>query len=83
VPALTGPAGGEAVRRFYAGDFIGRTPTDATLRPVACTVSGDRVIDEFVLEFTHDGEIPFMLPVPGAGASQSSQSFNPPQVCGR
>jgi carboxymethylenebutenolidase len=25
-------------------------------------VSGDRVIDEFVLEFTHDLEVPFMLP---------------------
>jgi hypothetical protein len=25
-------------------------------------VSADRVIDEFVLEFTHDSEVPFMLP---------------------
>jgi carboxymethylenebutenolidase len=62
VPALTGAAGGEAVRRFYKGQLIGRTPADAVLRPIARTVSGDRVIDEFVLEFTHDCEMPFMVP---------------------
>jgi carboxymethylenebutenolidase len=62
VPALTGAAGGEAVRRFYATQFIGQTPDDAVLRPIARTVSAERVIDEFVLEFTHDREIPFMLP---------------------
>jgi carboxymethylenebutenolidase len=42
--------------------LIGRTPADAVLRPIARTVSGDRVIDEFVLEFTHDCEMPFMVP---------------------
>ena len=62
VPALTGAAGGEAVRRFYASELIGRTPDDAVLRPIACTVAADRVIDEFVLDFTHDREMPFMLP---------------------
>ena len=62
VPALTGAAGGEGVRRFYSTQFIGQTPDDAVLRPIARTVSPDRVIDEFVLEFTHDREIPFMLP---------------------
>jgi len=62
VPALTGAAGGDAVRRFYSTEFIGQTPDDAVLRPIARTVSRDRVIDEFVLEFTHDREIPFMLP---------------------
>lgn len=62
VPALTGAAGGEAVRRFYESELIGCTPSDAVLRPIARTVSADRVIDEFVLEFTHDCEMPFMLP---------------------
>ena len=49
VPALTGAAGGEAVRRFYSTQFIGQTPADATLHPIARTVSADRVIDEFIL----------------------------------
>jgi carboxymethylenebutenolidase len=62
VPPLTGADGGEAVRRFYSSQFIGRTPADAVLSPIARTVSADRVIDEFVLEFTHDIELPWMLP---------------------
>ena len=62
VPVLTGAAGGEAVRRFYSTRFVGQTPADAVLHPIARTTSADRVIDEFVLEFTHDREIPFMLP---------------------
>lgn len=62
VPALTGASGGEAVREFYSTQFIGHTPADAMLHPIARTVSADRVIDEFVLEFTHDSEVPWMLP---------------------
>ena len=68
VPALTGASGGEAVRGFYTSQFIGHTPADAVLRPISRTVSSDRVVDEFVLEFTHDAEVPFMLPgVPPTG----------------
>jgi hypothetical protein len=59
VPALTGTSGGEAVREFYVKHFIGQTPEDAVLHPIARTVSENRVIDEFVLEFTHDAEVPW------------------------
>ncbi|MSO40751.1 MAG: hypothetical protein EXQ70_02420 [Solirubrobacterales bacterium] len=62
VPALTGASGGEEVRQFYVTQFIGHTPADAVLHPISRMISADRVIDEFVLEFTHDSEIPFMLP---------------------
>jgi carboxymethylenebutenolidase len=68
VPALTGGVGGEEVREFYSTQFVGQTPADAVLHPVARTVAENRVIDEFVLEFTHDREVPFMLPgVPPTG----------------
>jgi carboxymethylenebutenolidase len=68
VPVLTGAAGGGGVREFYSTQFIGQTPDDTTILPIARTVSRDRVIDEFVLEFTHDCEIPFMLPgIPATG----------------
>jgi carboxymethylenebutenolidase len=68
VPPLTGAAGGEAVRHFYATQFIGQTPADTVIHPISRTVSADRVIDEFVFEFTHDAEVPFMLPgVPPTG----------------
>jgi carboxymethylenebutenolidase len=62
VPALTGGAGGEGVRDFYATSLIGRMPEDATLLRISRTVAENRVIEEFVLEFTHDAEVPFMLP---------------------
>ncbi len=62
VPPLTGGSGGDAVRAFYSSQFINHTPDDAVLTPIARTVSEDRVIDEFVLEFTHDIELPWMLP---------------------
>jgi carboxymethylenebutenolidase len=62
VPPLTGASGGVAVRHFYSTEFIGQTPADAVLHPISRTISEDRVIDEFVLEFTHDIEIPFMVP---------------------
>lgn len=62
VPTLAGASGGEAVREFYSSEFIGRTPADAVIHPIARTTSGNRVIEESVLEFTHDVEVPWMLP---------------------
>ena len=62
VPTLEGGRGGDAVRRFYRSRFIGHSPEDAALTPIARTVSENRVIDEFVFQFTHDIEIPWMLP---------------------
>ena len=62
VPALTGASGGDAVRQFYHSQFIGHTPADTVVLPISRTVTANRVIDEFVMEFTHDAEIPFMLP---------------------
>jgi carboxymethylenebutenolidase len=62
VPSMAGASGGQAVRDFYSSQFIGHTPEDAELTPIARTLSADRVIDEFVLEFTHTIELPWMLP---------------------
>ena len=62
VPALTGARGGDGVRAFYSSQFIGHTPDDAVLTPIARTVTEERVIDEFVMDFTHDVELPWMLP---------------------
>ena len=68
VPPMTGASGGAAVRDFYTSSFIGHTPDDAVLQPISRTISGERVIDEFVLEFTHTIELPWMLPgIPPTG----------------
>ena len=76
VPALTGAKGGDAVRHFYSTQFVGQTPADAVLQPIARTISTGRVIDEFVLEFTHDREVPFMLP----GVAPTGRSVRIPTV---
>ncbi len=62
VPVLTGGYGREEVRRFYERYFIGRWPSDTTLTPISRTVGQSRVVDEFVLSFTHDIAMPAILP---------------------
>jgi carboxymethylenebutenolidase len=62
VPAMTGGVGRESVRDFYGKHFIGKWPADVEITPVARTVGDDQVVDELVLSFTHDIEMPQLLP---------------------
>jgi carboxymethylenebutenolidase len=62
VPTQTGGVGYEAVKRFYAEDFIPAWPDDTEVTPISRTVSGDHVVDELVVSYTHDREMPFILP---------------------
>jgi carboxymethylenebutenolidase len=62
IPTLTGGVGHDALKRFYANHFIGTNPPDFAMSPVSRTVGTDRVVDEFVLRFTHTTEIDWMLP---------------------
>ena len=62
VPVLTGGQGREEVRKFYGSYFIGHWPADLTITPVSRTVGSDCVVDEVVLAFTHDIEMPAILP---------------------
>lgn len=57
-----------AVRRFYAGHFIGRSPADTAITPVSRTVGAKRAVDEMAVSFTHDVAIDALLPgVPSTG----------------
>jgi carboxymethylenebutenolidase len=68
VPVMTGGVGREAVRSFYGRHFIGKWPADIEITPVSRTIGEDQVVDELVLEFTHDIEMPQLLPgVPPSG----------------
>ena len=68
VPILTGGEGGIGVRQFYSNHFINKMPDDAKLIKISRTTSKDHVIDEFILDFTHDRVIDFMLPgIPPTG----------------
>lgn len=62
VPVMTGGHGHAAVRRFYAESFIGRWPADTRIETVSRTVGQGRVIDEIIVRFTHDIEMPAILP---------------------
>jgi len=62
VPVMTGGSGREAVRNFYETWFIGRWPADTKIIPVSRTVGEDSVVDEIIVSFTHDCEMPALLP---------------------
>jgi len=62
VPLAMGGRGWHDVRDYYARHFIGRTPQDLRLEPLSRTVDAERVVDEMVVSFTHDIEMPWMLP---------------------
>jgi carboxymethylenebutenolidase len=62
VPPMTGGVGRERVRSFYGTHFIGKWPADVEITPVSRTVGESQVVDELVLSFTHDIEMPQLLP---------------------
>ncbi len=62
VPVLTGGFGREAVREFYASHFVGRWPKDTQIQRISRTVGESSVVDELILRFTHDVEMPAILP---------------------
>ena len=62
IPTMTGGVGQDALRRFYANHFIGANPPDFTMIPVSRTVGTDRIVDEFVVRFTHTTHVDWMLP---------------------
>ena len=62
VPTLEGGRGGRGVRRYYATRFLPRLPGDLRLRPISRTIDDHRLVDEFVMEFTHDRPLDFIFP---------------------
>jgi carboxymethylenebutenolidase len=62
IPTMTGGVGHDALKHFYTNHFIGANPPDFAMIPVSRTVGIDRIVDEFVLRFTHTTQIDWMLP---------------------
>jgi carboxymethylenebutenolidase len=68
VPALTGGIGYVGVYNFYNDEFINKMPDDTKFVRISRTIGKDQVVDEFILSFTHDRELDFMLPrIPPTG----------------
>jgi carboxymethylenebutenolidase len=62
VPVMTGGYGREALRRFYAEDFISLMPSDTSIKLISRTLGQDQLVDEMIFSFTHTEEMPWMLP---------------------
>ncbi len=62
IPTMTGGVGHDQLKRFYKYHFIGVNPPDFRLTPVSRTIGSDRLVDEFIVHFTHTTEIDWMLP---------------------
>jgi carboxymethylenebutenolidase len=62
VPTMTGGLGREAVRRFYDTWFIGHWPEDTIVTPISRTIGESQVVDEVMISFTHDCEMPALIP---------------------
>jgi carboxymethylenebutenolidase len=59
---MTGATGRQAVERFYADQFLPHLPADLTMRRISRTVDRWRLVDETTVSFTHDRELPWLLP---------------------
>lgn len=68
VPTMTGGVGQKRLRRFYSEFFSKSRPKDFKTKLLSRTVGVNRVVDEVLVQFTHDVEIHWMLPgVPSTG----------------
>ncbi|MGH3148952.1 MAG: ester cyclase [Rubrobacter sp.] len=68
VPVMTGGAGLDEVRGFYAQCFIPKQAPDTELTFVSRTVGENQLVDELIFKFTHTVEMDWMLPgIPPTG----------------
>ncbi len=62
VPPGTGGTGTDALRRHLAEDVVPHRPADLEFRRLSRTVDQRRLAEEFMVGFTHDRELPWLLP---------------------
>ena len=62
VPVGTGASGKEPLRAFYKDIFIPQMPPDIALELLTRTVAQNRIVDEFVLHFTHTVRMDWFAP---------------------
>jgi carboxymethylenebutenolidase len=61
-PIGTGADDPDAIRRYLAEDVLPFLPDDLVFERVSRTVDQRRVVDEMRVRFTHDRELPWLLP---------------------
>ncbi len=76
VPVVTGGRGRKEVADFYRNHFIPAWPDDVEIVPLSRTVGDNRVVDEFVVRFTHTKVMDFWLP----GITPTGRAVSLPHV---
>jgi carboxymethylenebutenolidase len=70
IPCGTGGVGRAGVREFYANHFLPNIPPDLELTSLSQAFGNDRIVEEFIIRFTHTLDMDWMLPrVPATGRS--------------
>ncbi len=62
LPTMAGAVGRSALESFYAEEFFPHIPDDMVRSRVSRTVDMFRLVDETMVSFTHDRELPWLLP---------------------
>ncbi|MFA0809824.1 nuclear transport factor 2 family protein [Microbulbifer epialgicus] len=62
VPVNTGATGKENLRRFYRDIFIPQMPEDIDMQLLTRSVGQNRIIDEFIIRFTHTVRMEWFAP---------------------
>lgn len=62
VPVPGGPRSGDALRSHLAEDVLPHLPADLTFRRVSRVADIRKLVDERIVSFTHDRELPWLLP---------------------
>ena len=78
IPTCVGGVGKDGIARFYEKKFVGKTPEDTktTCVQLSVDVRARTLVEELVMEFTHDIEMPWMLP----GVSPTGKKVSVPLV---
>ncbi|KAE8133820.1 LEA domain protein [Aspergillus pseudotamarii] len=68
IPTMTGGIGRHNLTRFYRDNFIFSNPPDTQNELISRTIGIDRVVDEFIMTFTHNSEVDWLIPgIPPTG----------------
>ncbi|MET0191483.1 MAG: ester cyclase [Pseudonocardia sediminis] len=62
VPSGAGGTGADDVHRYLSQDFLPHLPPDLTYERLSRTLDTRKLVDEVEFSFTHDRELPWLLP---------------------
>jgi carboxymethylenebutenolidase len=76
LPTMLGGNDRDEIFRFYRDHFVTKWPKDTLVHRISRTIGSQQIVDELVMEFTHDSPIDALLP----GATPSGKHVLLPVV---